>query len=403
VVLTACAAPTPTHTQGVDRRGSGHFTYRNYAHALGLGDVPPLRCTNRAEVVSWLATALGAERAAPEAAAALPDLGQGDLQRLLAPAGKGGGGAPGRGHSTPESAAAMGSASQGGAASGDSEMASGGEEGEECGGAVVAAAAALSPSRSPARGGKVKPWGGAPRFSCGACGRGDHSAGECPLGCGSPPALVDSRGAGALAFLEDNDDALRLLRDDVAILEGASAGEDSPMQDTLFFDTLLDFSLPQPGSPGGAAAGSPGAVTQPARRLTPAAAAAFQHAPHLMHWVSALPPAHTEASFAAWADRLGGHIADAPPPAPASAALTPLGGTTWVPTAEALGILRELGAAEVNLALLERTRISRAVAMLRTHPLPQVAQAAEGLVARWRTSAVEALSTATAAGARPAW
>ncbi len=52
---------------------------------------------------------------------------------------------------------------------------------------------------------------------------------------------------------------------------------------------------------------------------------------------------------------------------------------------------------QVNLALLESTGISRAVAMLRTHKIDAVAKLAEGIVAKWRACAVAALHHATAA------
>lgn len=48
---------------------------------------------------------------------------------------------------------------------------------------------------------------------------------------------------------------------------------------------------------------------------------------------------------------------------------------------------------QVNLALLESTGISRAVAMLRTHRIDEVSKLAEGIVAKWRACAVSAACT----------
>ena len=109
---------------------------------------------------------------------------------------------------------------------------------------------------------------------------------------------------------------------------------------------------------------------------------------------------------------------------------TPVGGWRWTPTVEAAAILQELAQAEVgigagagaggraggqadwpqrrarrlphvrlaastpaqvNLALLESTGISRAVAQLRTHPITSIARAAEAIAAKWRTAAVATL------------
>jgi hypothetical protein len=81
-----------------------------------------------------------------------------------------------------------------------------------------------------------------------------------------------------------------------------------------------------------------------------------------------------------------GVVADAPPGA----------GARFTPTAEALAILGQLGTARVQLALLERTPICRAVAALRAHGAPAVAVAAEAVVGRWRALATEALAGAGA-------
>ena len=42
--------------------------------------------------------------------------------------------------------------------------------------------------------------------------------------------------------------------------------------------------------------------------------AAYREFPRLHQWVAATPSAFTVETFRAWADRLGGHISDQPPP-----------------------------------------------------------------------------------------
>lgn len=71
-----------------------------------------------------------------------------------------------------------------------------------------------------------------------------------------------------------------------------------------------------------------------------------------------------------------------------------MGGWSWTPTSEALGILQQISTLQVNLSLLHTTGISPAVAQLRNHRNREVADAAEGIVARWRAAAVSVLEQA---------
>jgi hypothetical protein len=279
------------------------------------------------------------------------------------------------------------------------------------------------------------------RFGCSACGMHDHTIDDCPLACVSPPALI-------------HDDALQPFFSDASLEVGHPNTaamllheDDSPMQDTVF-DEFLDVHCL--GSPTDMAAASPGVVNQPApnrrsmeasaaaaaaaanghssmaaagivhqtsshhqqhqqeqqqqqqqqyRQLNLQATQAFAPHPHLFNFVSELPSQGLEDTFRAWASVLSGHISDNPVSmAAAPSPSNPLGiSRRWVPPAEALAVLHQLGSVQANLPLLERTQISLVVASLRTHPLKEIASAAESVVARWRCMAEAALQTATAA------
>lgn len=62
--------PPPTHLhQGTDQRASGHYTYAKVPEF----DAPPLNCTNRVKVVSWLGRQ-GITSQVPETSCSLPAL-----------------------------------------------------------------------------------------------------------------------------------------------------------------------------------------------------------------------------------------------------------------------------------------------------------------------------------------
>ena len=121
------------------------------------------------------------------------------------------------------------------------------------------------------------------------------------------------------------------------------------------------------------------------------ARSAFENDANLFQWVSKVPTLDEETKFKEWAEKLGGQISDHPPQ-PRGDLDMPVGGIQWLPTEEALHILRALSSAETNLQLLQKTSISRAVAMLRTHHVRSISDAAERVVSKWRTVAVDALS-----------
>lgn len=71
-LLTPCLS-----TQGTDARSSGHYTYTKASDFAG----PPLTCTNRARVLSWLGQ-LGIHNQVQEGACILPSLSPAALMRL---------------------------------------------------------------------------------------------------------------------------------------------------------------------------------------------------------------------------------------------------------------------------------------------------------------------------------
>lgn len=230
------------------------------------------------------------------------------------------------------------------------------------------------------------PGGGSRRslsFRCGSCGALDHGGSDCPAMCLSPHSLISPVDPFALAFHPTLDDPAMssclptpLAR---ALTPGGGSGEHA--------DSAATAGL----------APAPAAFMAQPQAITPGAKAAFEPYPALMGWVAAVPTDHTEEQFRAWAHTLGGQISDMPPPPPASEDDVPLGGLRWVPTQEALAILQELSRSKVSLPLLQATHISRAVAMLRTHRIRDVADAAAAIVARWRSCAVAALEQANMA------
>lgn len=293
------------------------------------------------------------------------------------------------------------------------------------------------------RGAKVKPFGSrslqpahsAPcdislQFRCASCGMHDHSTDECPLGCVSPPTLIHDNMTHPLmeeSSLDLNHEATAMLLHE----------DDSPMQGTVF-DSFLDGS--GLGSPTVAAINSPGVVNQPPpkvdgadaaaatasacghssitahacnegdnearrssiddrmssqpRQLTAEATQTFLPHPHLLQWVAETPSQKLEETFQAWKAVLSGHISESPSTMWTSNSIDSVS-KRWVPPLEALAVLQQLGRMETSLALLEKTRISPIVASLRSHPIREIAEAAEAVVSKWRNMAVAALETAT--------
>jgi hypothetical protein len=270
-----------------------------------------------------------------------------------------------------------------------------------------------------------------PRFRCGACGRDDHATDDCLLNCTSPPTLIHNPGTDIHAsldalFLPESDrNHLHSNVNDVLgldLLFGHHGEEDSPMQDTAF-DSFLDINFGPGGahvSPSGGT--SPGAVTQPARTPTPTNITAYPqtfnttavgggHGPPRSSLMPPPPPrqpthfypqyqqqhqeqhhqqqqnqqaSSLEDAIQVWAATLSGNISEFIPS-------TNAGAGRWVPLGEALAILHNLSMLDLSLEILEKTRISRAVGMLRNHSNASIATAAHALASRWHQHAIAAL------------
>lgn len=446
---------------GIDPRGTGHFTYTHapatiktlaLPSAVPVGhsstrlfSLPTLKCTNRGEVLSWLASSCGADTALPEAEVRLPthQMNAADLRALLnrlqhaeqqpgignhldyleyldcpmrtasglsvpATSGVGGGGLYRTG-----STVLMGRGSLLSQQFSLGHLTSG----------VLVESVLGSPTSAATRslkGAKVKPTASGtlvyldvpydekeasepssmPRFRCGTCGRDDHRQDECPLGCISPPSLIHDPDGSAEGHLVDH---LILMHDGSMTLP--QSDNDSPIQETAFTDNcfterMLSAQMLAARAP---SAGSPCRPGKPAT----------------VDWIHTLPPAGVEHTFRAWYATLTGVIGDEPsPPSPvtspssvgavhghsfscssggypeSNSGVAGLPHKRWVPTGEALSVLHQLVHLDVDLALLERTQISRAVAALRRHHIPAISRAAEDVADRWRSSAEEALGQA---------
>jgi len=431
---------------GIDSRSSGHF---NYSSVPGNcpSSVAPLRCTSRADVISWLVATMGIDPRAkpiPESSTQLPSITVPAVLRLLGEDAATTGMASGDTPSLPtgplplaDSAfvspiVARGSPTKLDRGAKIKPGCSGGIGGGFLSSAVVANKNQDTTSPSGATPNDVHSPQSLPRFRCGTCGRDNHTTDDCPFSCVSPPTLIHNPGTDIHTSMD------ALLLPDAARNGGNNAGyggrgqennelgldllfgngeEDSPMQDTAF-DSFLDMSFGAGGallSPSGEP--SPGAVTQPVRRV------AQNNASHPMTTTAAgvgassmpPPPAQAQLSQAEkqqkqqqqqqvskdtgledtirdWAVTLGGNISE-------TLHFTQ-GGGRWVPLGEALAILHHLSMLDLSLEMLEKTQISRAVAMLRNHSNLSVASAAHALAARWHQYAVVALQNANSSHQR---
>lgn len=423
--------------QGEDVRGSGHFTYRS-CPGLSLRSAP-LRCTNRNDVIAWIKASFGVDHSLHENVVQPPKLSLEQLQAAMGAFGTSQ--SPITDFMNMETAMPIASTTfignsydvvyqQGKRASMPS---------------MHDFSRRSSTSSRPERGAKIKPYGSvdlhpahsAPcnlnlQFRCSSCGLHDHSTDECPLGCLSPPALIHDDITHPL--MEET--SLELNHETAAMLLHE---DDSPMQGTVF-DSLFDIN--GLGSPTVAAINSPGVVNQPPPKVdgARAAAAAASTCGHSsitalacqnedevrngcvdpqqrnlisqepsqtsfgtqqqIHWgvdSNNNPSQKLEQTFEAWKTVLSGHISENPATI-WSTQSADVAGKRWVPPLEALAVLQQLGQMETSLALLEKTRISPVVANLRSHPIREISEAAETVVAKWRTMAVAALETATTNG-----
>lgn len=355
--------------QGIDPRQSGHFNYR--ATPAATATAPPLRCTNRGEVIAWLVAWFGVHQTgAQELIGQVPLLTVADLHKVLGtmPQQEGFGGnwgaatVAGAG-TTPSSPPSLnlnlapspfssfparsptkldrGAKIKPGTAAHAGAGLSAGS------GPLAAFSANIAPTPLPTMAAAASPFGAAatpflPRFRCGACGRDDHATDNCILGCTSPPTLIHNHSSDTVGLSVEplmlmgtgHSEGLDLDLLERQLLGGAD--EDSPMQATAF-DSFLDVSFGDATvlrSPVGAS--SPGAVTQPVRSGHSAAQHAEQLAQHQ-------PPRSLEDTIKEWAVTLSGHISETLPVA--------VQGGRWVPPSEAIAILQQLGLLEVNFKI----------------------------------------------------
>ncbi|GAB4818034.1 hypothetical protein N2152v2_005080 [Parachlorella kessleri] len=244
-----------------------------------------------------------------------------------------------------------------------------------------------SGSPVPVFGGKVRPMAlAAPRFRCACCGMTDHDSEDCPLAALQSPTMLIRR-----PTLD------RTIFQDPSLMSMPSLPSGGALLTAPVPTTPQATVAPASASGGGDDITGVLEFAVGERDVSARVKAAYKEFPRLHQWVAATPSAFTVETFRAWADRLAGHISEQPPPLSETPEDEPLGGWRWVPTPEALGILQQLNSAQVGLALLESTGISRAVAMLRTHNNDDIARLAEEVVTKWRACAVAALHHATAA------
>ena len=424
---------------GIDSRSSGHFSYSSVP-----GNCPssaaPLSCTSRADVISWLVATMGVdprEKPVPQSSANLPIITVPAVLRLLGDDAAIGGMAdtptlpsgqlpladspfvsPTVAHASP-SKMNRGAKIKPGFRSGiDGGFLPSAVVVNKIQNTTTRPSAMTTPNdvHSPSL----------PRFRCGACGRDEHTTDDCLYSCVSPPSLIHNPGTDIHTSMD------ALLLPTAARTGGNNGGndgrghennelglellfgngeEDSPMQDTAF-DSFLDFSFGAGGalvSPSGEP--SPGTVTQPARRIAqhnishplttttaavvgtssmpppPPAQGQFPQQNHQQnHHQQGFLDTGLEDTIRDWAVTLGGNISESLP--------FTQGGGRWVPLGEALAILHHLSMLDLSLEILEKTQISRAVAMLRNHNNLSVASAAHALAARWHQYAVTALQNA---------
>ncbi|CAD7695897.1 unnamed protein product [Ostreobium quekettii] len=113
-------------------------------------------------------------------------------------------------------------------------------------------------------------------------------------------------------------------------------------------------------------------------------AAAYQANPDIYEWVISRPPDDVVGRFKQWAAKLSGIVTDEPP-----AGMEP--NTNWTSTQEAIQIIQLIDSCETSLRLLETTRISRAMALLRSHKHDELASLARKVSIKWKKMADEAL------------
>lgn len=117
--------------------------------------------------------------------------------------------------------------------------------------------------------------------------------------------------------------------------------------------------------------------------------AAYSDDPNLLQWVLAKPSDETVKQFTYWGEKLGGIVADEQP--------MDIGDAGWTSTQEAIDIMQQIEGYNTCLKLLEVTRISRAVSILKNHGNGELSAVARKVAAKWKKTASDALQIARGA------
>ncbi|GMH40668.1 hypothetical protein BSKO_08572 [Bryopsis sp. KO-2023] len=119
---------------------------------------------------------------------------------------------------------------------------------------------------------------------------------------------------------------------------------------------------------------------------------AFADRSDLLDWVTVGPDEGTLNAFHEWAEKLSGIVVDEQPEEDVAGP-----NSKWTSSEDAIEILERIESETTSLKLLELTKISRAIAMLKAHGNTRVAALALRITAEWKRVAGEALSMAKSA------
>ena len=245
------------------------------------------------------------------------------------------------------------------------------------------------------------------QYLCLNCGC-NHPSDECPMPCISPTLIHNISAHAGVQQSADQELPALIQQDDHLSLGGfcnkplLDSDDASPTQDTLFVSTSpvdydKDFEIGSTRIPsptmGIEPNLAPGNSNQPSPRMDkmlPQGGHYVGSASHIVDWTTTLPQKIVEDAFQAWAQLLHSFFngqAQAP--------------SMWHPgihskpgVQEVIAVLHQLiCCSNVNFELLERSKISKSVALLCQHSDPTVATRARQLVHKWRASAVAALET----------
>lgn len=330
----------------MDSRSSGHFTYQ---HAPSLPEnVQPLKCTNRSQTLDWISFNFGVRKQLPSTIGVrIPKLGIPQVTLMLAQ---------------------------------------------------------QKVRRTP---GATTVYTETAQYLCLNCGC-NHPSEECTMPCISPTLIHNISAHAAVQQSADQELPAMIQHEDHLSLGGfctkpiLDSNDASPTQDTLFVTTSpVDYDkdyeigstrIPNP-SMGIDPHLAPGSSNHPSPRLDqvlPRGGNYMGNGSDIVNWTTTLPQKIVEDAFQAWAQLLHSFSN--------GQAHVP---SMWHPgmhskpgVQEVIAVLHQLiCCSNINFELLERSQISKSVALLCQHNDPTVATRARQLVYKWRASAVAALGT----------